>query len=475
MTPRLIVHIGTHKTGSACLQRALHEAREQLLAAGVYFPNDPRSLRRGRHQSLAQAARSSDSAQADAEFAKLLQGFEASGAHTLLLSAETLSLPQAGVEFFQRFVRAGFTVEVVCYLRRQDVWVESLYNQALRAVDEPETRDISAFWHDERTLARMDYHSMLRTWQALPARVQALDFASEVAQHGLTGSFLRAIGQPELGPLPEKSRNPSADMNLLLTLRQMALQKIDHTAKRLVRAAKLLEEQADHTPLHHVLGAVERQALLATVADSNAALTADFGVSFDATLPTEGQEPVTQPSAAYVLALIAAISEKRDSDDEDEDNSDEERAERARVQALLAEQREKRAKRRDSQEQIEAERAQRQQARQQERQAQREVERAARAERAEQGLPKPVREDRLTPEERAKRQQERQAQREAAQRPGVKPEREAKPGAAGHGGREGKAGREGKPEREGPALTPEERQARRQAREAREAAAAAKK
>ncbi|MBN8285752.1 hypothetical protein, partial [Zoogloea sp.] len=321
MKKRLIAHIGTHKTGSTSIQKALYDARGALRQAGILFPSTDRGPRPSKHHSINTAAKSGLPEAKDAEYRALMDEFNASGAHTMIVSAEGFSAPTPDVaEFFARFL-PDFDLEVVCYLRRQDQFVESLYNQVLRDPDNAERRSISEFWRDERISARLDYHTTLARWRDLPAKVIALDFAREVKQHGLLPSFLQATGLQALGPLPDKVANKSPDMNLVLTLRQLHLHGIDHNHKRLIRAARALDETGDFAFLKQTLGGRERTALLDTFADCNARLAADFGVRFSEDRPKEGTEPIDAPEPRYVMALIALLSLGKGKMEEDEDES----------------------------------------------------------------------------------------------------------------------------------------------------------
>lgn len=334
MKKRLIAHIGTHKTGSTSIQKALYESRVQLLKAGVLFPSTDRGPRPSKHHSVSTAAKSRDPVVADDEYAALMEEFNASGASTMIVSAEGLSAPHPGVpDFFKRFLD-DFDVEVVCYLRRQDLFVESLYNQVLRDPGAAEQRTIGEFWRDARISSRLNYHQTLSAWRDIPAKVLALDFAREVKQHGLVNSFLKAARLDGIDALPEKVANKSPDMNLVLMLRELHIQEIEHQHKRLIRAAKSLETAPNYHFLKYTLGSIDRAQLLQEFAGVNADLKRDFGVSFSTDLPAEGAEQIVRPEPSYVLSLIAAMSMKRDkqADAEEEVEMDDETREQAQAE-----------------------------------------------------------------------------------------------------------------------------------------------
>jgi hypothetical protein len=333
MKKRLIAHIGTHKTGSTSIQKALYESRTQLRKAGVLFPSTDRGPRPSKHHSVSTAAKSRDPAVAEAEHAALMEEFQASGASTMIVSAEGFSAPNSGVpEFFKRFL-GDFDIEVICYLRRQDLFVESLYNQVLRDPGAGERRTIGEFWRDARISARLNYHQTLCAWRDIPARVIALDFAREVKQHGLVNSFLKAARLDGLDTLPEKLANKSPDMNLVLMLRDLHIQEVEHQHKPLIRAAKSLETAPNYRFLKYTLGSIDRAQLLQEFAAVNADLKHDFGIDFSMDLPAEGHEQIIKPEPSYVLSLIAAMSMKRDKQVSEEKDVEMDEASRELAQA----------------------------------------------------------------------------------------------------------------------------------------------
>ena len=90
--PRLILHIGTHKTGTSALQAALEAARPALLERGVLYPSTQRPPwpELPKHCSVFHAAISNDAALQARERDDLLAEFDASGAQALLISEEGL-------------------------------------------------------------------------------------------------------------------------------------------------------------------------------------------------------------------------------------------------------------------------------------------------------------------------------------------------------------------------------------------------
>lgn len=313
MKPTLVVHIGTPKTGTSSIQRALFEARGQLRSeAKILYASTDRSNTHTKHLSVTRAATGNDATKAGAEFRALMSDFERSGANMMIVSEEELSAPKERIsQFFKRFV-PHFDIRVVCYLRRQDYFIESLYNQIMRMRGYQGIPPITEFWRDERFRERLHYHRLLSWWADIPATVVALDFAKEVKDVGLLPSFLRAIGREDFGELPDKAANTSSDMRLLLTLCMLSKAKPDGEHQRLMqglmRAARSLELRGVYKPIKHTLGSAERELLISTCEVTNEALAEDFGVQFGQERPSEGEEPILAPDAAYLMNLIGELS-----------------------------------------------------------------------------------------------------------------------------------------------------------------------
>lgn len=97
--PRLILHIGTHKTATSTLQALMAAERRNLREAGVCYPrtDHPDFIDQNKHIALAEAL-IHDAAAFDLEWARVRDEFDASGAHTLVLSAEGLSGPAKSLD-----------------------------------------------------------------------------------------------------------------------------------------------------------------------------------------------------------------------------------------------------------------------------------------------------------------------------------------------------------------------------------------
>lgn len=312
--PRLILHIGTHKTGTSALQDAFTSQRALLRQHGILYPATARGPHpeQPKHSSVFAAAVDPDPASADRERAQLLAEFEANGARAMLLSEEGLCEPDERVSRFFEPLVGRFDIHVVCYLRRQDVFAESLFNQYVREMPRRDARRLAEFIRAPGMRRRMDYHALLARWASLPATIHALDF-DRAARRGLAASFAAVLGCPNIG-LPEFRSNPTPDMRLALLFNEMNRRKIDYDPHPLIRASALLGE-AGLKPLKHVLGGEQRRQLLNDYATVNEQLAADFGVVFSSELPADEPPQMTQDAdPGFMLQIIGALSPRHSSE-----------------------------------------------------------------------------------------------------------------------------------------------------------------
>jgi hypothetical protein len=310
MKPRLLLHIGTHKTGTSAIQSALHGSRSHLLEAGVLVPRTDRGSlpHLHKHGSVYQAAAGRDGADAEIERQTLLDEFAASNAHTMLITEEGLSEPQSFVPAFFAPWADCFKIEVICYVRRPDRFVESLYNQFVREAARREARTIGAFARDPVTRARLNYVSMLAAWQCLGAKVQVVDFDTVATRGALLSSFSESTGLPPM-QAADVRHNPSIDMRLAVVLAHLNRLRLKYRLPPLLRAAALITQDARFPPLRHLMGSDARRIMLAEQASMMAALAEAHGVHFDDRLP-EG-EPAGETISidqAYLLELVARAS-----------------------------------------------------------------------------------------------------------------------------------------------------------------------
>jgi hypothetical protein len=126
---RLIVHIGVHKTGSTSMQQTFLLNAALFARHGILYPKYPSAPADAfNHQRLAWEI---EMGTLDlVELRNWAESLAQLDAHTVILTSEDFSR-LSNLEFLACF-GDFFEVEVVIYLRRQDAWVTSWYNQHIK-------------------------------------------------------------------------------------------------------------------------------------------------------------------------------------------------------------------------------------------------------------------------------------------------------------------------------------------------------
>lgn len=202
---RLILHAGTHKTGTSTIQRVLYDHRDELRSQGVLYPDSAAwfgGSYRGHHPLAHAVAFRKPEALATAR--EFLHGLaeQARPDETVLLSAEPVYRHVLHSEegdwwhrhdaYLKELVReltsAGFDPEAVLVFRRRDQFVESVYHERVsRGFGRPFEYFLD---HADRLL---DYERQLRLFHAAFPRVSSLRY-EDLAGRELVSSFLRVLG-----------------------------------------------------------------------------------------------------------------------------------------------------------------------------------------------------------------------------------------------------------------------------------------
>lgn len=308
--PRLLIHIGTHKTGTSGLQLSLAEHRALLLSRGICYPETAREPHPElpKHCSVYRAAVSTDTALQDAERRWLLAQADQPGVHTVLVSEEGLSEPQPDITAFFAPLAESMDLEVLCCLRRQDLFVESLFNQFVREPARHEGRPPMLFARAQKVRSRLDYHGQLMRWAALTPQVHVADFDQVRSSEGLL-NWLARVGRLDLSGLSEQRANPSPDMRLAVLLSRLNRAQVAYSLPAMMKAARSIAARNPTASSKYLLGRAERLRLLTESAASNNALAADFGVRFSDQLPAgEMTHAAEAPDSLYLDELLGELS-----------------------------------------------------------------------------------------------------------------------------------------------------------------------
>jgi hypothetical protein len=126
----LYVHIGAHKTGSTSLQHLVSWYRPLLRLAGLDVPRMPGS-RKARNQDIAIDALAHRHDRDFATRGAYLDHVRRSNARRFFVSAERLYVNQDAPAYFAPF-KDICIVKIICFVRRQDRFLEAMYRQLVR-------------------------------------------------------------------------------------------------------------------------------------------------------------------------------------------------------------------------------------------------------------------------------------------------------------------------------------------------------
>jgi hypothetical protein len=182
---KLLLHIGTHKTGTTALQQCLLRNERVLLKKGIYYAH----WDGGKNANeLARAVSRRRKSRAENFLQSQLKNACASGAGTIVVSAESFYAmtmfdtvfkdeasqfrgshywrsESASIEFLRSLLPSDMRTKIVVFFRRQDQFLESLYHQMVKSAARVSTLEIAEF----RALLSeaLDYRRHMDLWSAV--------------------------------------------------------------------------------------------------------------------------------------------------------------------------------------------------------------------------------------------------------------------------------------------------------------------
>ncbi len=215
----LILHIGTHKTGTSALQDVLVHNAELLDASGVHYIKAGLSGRRA-HHNLSWSLRGMFDL-APSVWDEVRAELGASQSRTNIISSEAFWFTDPAL--VRAELQSVADVQVVVYLRRQDKYLQSLYKQTVkggRRMAFPQWREQFGF--------RGDYAKVIDQWGAQfgPEAICLRPYERQGKTIDVIEDFISRLGIPELrdrsdyGALQRQSyhhnRSPRAELTELI-------------------------------------------------------------------------------------------------------------------------------------------------------------------------------------------------------------------------------------------------------------------
>lgn len=207
---RLILHAGTHKTGTTSIQKVLSDNRKWLLFQGLDYPDGRAAfgITKAPHHLFAHALVGSDPAamKRASIFVEIARRSAAQG-NVVLVSSESIYRHVAGHQRWDQFTAPDywqrrhsylasiaellrdFDIDVLLFFRRRDSFAQSLYGEVTA----------KGYWHG--TFSKFlsdfepwfDYDRQIITFREVfrNVRVESYD---EALRQGLINAFFHSIG-----------------------------------------------------------------------------------------------------------------------------------------------------------------------------------------------------------------------------------------------------------------------------------------
>ncbi|MDO6617645.1 hypothetical protein [Shewanella sp. 6_MG-2023] len=174
---KVIIHIGTEKTGTTSIQKCLQQNRANLAKQGIIYPHiGPRD---DAHFDLVNALHPLDNNGRYMEFLPeveheqdfywdaLARCITANPDKTIVLSAEHFSsrLRHKALSYMKAFFdKLNIEPDIVIYLRPQQGYIESSYSTSIKSGSD--LTFSQAFDSHEQQIFRYDYHKLLGLWSS---------------------------------------------------------------------------------------------------------------------------------------------------------------------------------------------------------------------------------------------------------------------------------------------------------------------
>jgi|GEM_PF-3155318 len=299
-SPKAIIHVGLHKTGTTYLQQVFTARDAWLHDRGILFPQT--GLRRPKNASSALASHGhgglmpllkvpmSDKARALREALKAEQ--EAAGVERLMFSSELFAAPMHTARCakgFRSYLGVSADVTVIAYVRRQDWWLESFYREILGWSRQRITESLPAFFEaDGKTW--LDFEARLKPWVKTFGEDNVIVRSYDDAMHdgGLLSDFLSALGIDDVPPdLPADTGrpvNPSLDPSFTDLVRGLNAVATLTDEQKTFAIRTLLESEP---PIDALKGTLIDDAFWTTLADTYRTANANFAERYMSG-PSEG-------------------------------------------------------------------------------------------------------------------------------------------------------------------------------------------
>jgi len=192
---KLFLHIGTHKTGTTAIQSMLWERRRELVREGILYPKV--GIEGAAHHKLAWACGLGNR---DLKLDYLTDAFEGItrqaskfGTDIVLSSEEFGYLHDLDP---LKVLLDLFDVKVILYVRKQDHYLESVYNQHVRMYSLRYSGSIYQFFQRFNFFNQFNYRMLAGRWEKIFGRENLLvrPYGTGLVKSDVRADFLNVIG-----------------------------------------------------------------------------------------------------------------------------------------------------------------------------------------------------------------------------------------------------------------------------------------
>jgi hypothetical protein len=253
---KLYLHIGTHKTGSTALQYFLTNSEKVLAAHNLVYPDIGRQGD-GHHQLAWSMTRQNEQycPQSVDKFLARLRKLGSDQGRDIILSSEDFSLATDVAPLAA--LKDDFELYIVVYLRRQDHYLQALYNQHVRMHGIRFSGSIYEFQFKLNVVQRMSYRKILARWEALAGRDKLIvrPYGTALVNSDICHDFFEQIQctfpAGHALDIPPVVANRSASASLLCHLSH--LNRITLTEQQHKKAEALLRDMLPPAPDQQLL------------------------------------------------------------------------------------------------------------------------------------------------------------------------------------------------------------------------------
>ena len=230
--PKLILHAGVHRTGTTSIQKYLAANRPALAAQGFVYPGDKEN-----HQDIAWSL-IRGSLRPEHFGSTVVVG----DAPNVVVSAEDFCRLK-GLSFLEKMT-AGLSLHAIFFVRRQDDWLESWYNQNIKWPFHPTYSSMSPmeflgtlpeyFW--------LKYDDVYRRWKPFCTGIDMVVF-DEIEDS--VDAFCARAGIDQNGLIrPESGDNSSLSALSLEIVRHLGMANLSQATRgKVLRAVRAFEAE----------------------------------------------------------------------------------------------------------------------------------------------------------------------------------------------------------------------------------------